>query len=102
MIRDLGYLETGLLLYGPPSCGKTVIVKVVADEGGANFIPIKVCKFVFTVLYFFSLIISVVRVSYCYIPLTLHEKCILVLVKYREILRIEGCRSFRAGNYNGN
>ncbi|KAH7866079.1 hypothetical protein Vadar_015343 [Vaccinium darrowii] len=40
-VRDLGYLETGFLLYGPPSCGKTVIAKVVADEGGANFMPIK-------------------------------------------------------------
>lgn len=75
-VRDLGYLETGFLLYGPPSCGKTVIAKVVADEGGANFIPIKVCKFVFSVLHFFPLIISVVRVNYCYIPLTLHESAL--------------------------
>eukprot|EP01105_Mastigella_eilhardi_P001031 TRINITY_DN1130_c0_g1_i1.p1 TRINITY_DN1130_c0_g1~~TRINITY_DN1130_c0_g1_i1.p1 ORF type:complete len:881 (-),score=184.44 TRINITY_DN1130_c0_g1_i1:103-2487(-) len=31
----------GLLLFGPPGCGKTLIIKAVAHECGANFIGIK-------------------------------------------------------------
>uniref|UniRef100_A0A7S4G498 AAA+ ATPase domain-containing protein n=1 Tax=Eutreptiella gymnastica TaxID=73025 RepID=A0A7S4G498_9EUGL len=43
VFKAMGCLDNpiGVMLYGPPGCGKTLVAKAIANESGANFISIK-------------------------------------------------------------
>ena len=49
-----GMIANGVLLYGPPGCGKTLLAKAIANEAGINFISVKGPELLNMVDHFYS------------------------------------------------
>lgn len=52
----------GILLCGPPGCGKTLLAKAVANESGMNFISIKGPELLSMVFVHFCTIIVIILI----------------------------------------